>query len=92
MPYPSDPAEIAAGIVDTTEPDGLNEGVGAPPAAPVTISRCTSIGGSSLGLGGLEAQLMDPVVPVFMVAMALIKECLWKEQVGTSERGNVYSK
>lgn len=43
--------------------------------------RGSSIGESSLGLGGLEAQPMDPVVPVFKVAVALVKECLWKGQV-----------
>lgn len=46
------------------------------------ILRDTSVDTSSLGLGDAEVQPMDPAVPVFKVAMALIRECLWKGKVG----------
>lgn len=74
------------------DPGGSNQDLEAPPAPPVTMSRCSSMGDSSLGLGGLEAQPMDPVVPVFKVAMVLVKECLWIEQVRASKSLGFHSK
>eukprot|EP00904_Undaria_pinnatifida_P002482 jgi/Undpi1/12234/HiC_scaffold_5.g01910.m1 len=43
--------------------------------------RGYSQGMSSLGLGDTEAQAVDPTVPVLKISIALVKECLWKEQV-----------
>lgn len=51
------------------------------------LKRASSMGGSSLGLADEVVHKPDPAVPVFNIAVDIVKKCLWKGQARHLIRG-----